>query len=291
MATLLTIPVGSPQDVIDRFGTGSLIRVERGTWPALSDATEQTTIAIVAGTNGYEWRDPTGIASTHGYQVRFSSATPSLATDYSAYSDPVQAGELLEWTSLEEVKLWVDIDDTEDDTPLRQAIEATNAYITQCVGRFLGPSTDTTRTYRRLEPGDGGRLLWIPGGIRSFTTLELRRRSTEAWETVTSGDVVVGPPSWELRSGQPYAWLEFIDDPTGSWLSFPIHGEMRLTGAAFGHASPDPNGAQIARTAVTRMWGHRLEGALRNPTPSKFVYSDDMEVLRALGMEHAAGVS
>lgn len=197
------------------------------------------------------------------------------------------------WVSLLDVKDWIDYpaDDNEDDDRLLTAIEATNAYVTQCVGRFIGPSTDTTRTYRRIEPDEDGRVLWIPGGIRSFTTLELRRASTDAWETVTAGDIELGPPSWDLRPGQAYQWLEFIDDPAGAWLSFPRHGELRISGARFGPEMPDPSAAQIARTVVTRMWEAREEGSLRNPTPSKFVYSDDMDVLRALGMEHVAGLS
>lgn len=196
------------------------------------------------------------------------------------------------WTSLLDVKEWTEIPagDTDDDVELLMAIEATNAYITLCVGRFLGPSTATSRTMRRIAPDEDGRVLWIPGGIRSFTTLELRRRSTDAWETVTAGDVVLGPPEEELRAGQPYSWLEFIDDPAGSWRGFPAGGELRVTGAELGYASPDPAGAQIARTTVTRMWQAREEGALSNPTPSKFVYQDDLDVLRALGMEHTAGV-
>lgn len=196
------------------------------------------------------------------------------------------------WVSLVDLKGWIEYeDDHEDDDRLLTAIEATNAYITQCVGLFVGPSTDTTRTYRRIEPDEDGRVLWITGGIRSFTTLELRRASTDAWETVTAGDVELGPPSWDLRPGQAYQWLEFIDDPTGAWLSFPRHGELRISGARFGPEMPDPSAAQIARTVVTRMWEAREEGSLRNPSPSKFVYSDDMDVLRALGMEHVAGLS
>lgn len=196
------------------------------------------------------------------------------------------------WVSLVDLKGWIEYeDDHEDDARLLTAIEATNAYVTQCVGRFIGPSTDTTRTYRRIEPDEDGRVLWIPGGIRSFTTLELRRASTDDWETVTAGDVELGPPSWDLRPGQAYQWLEFIDDPAGAWLSFPRHGELRISGARFGPEMPDPSAAQIARTVVTRMWEAREEGSLRNPTPSRFVYSDDRDVLRALGMEHVAGLS
>lgn len=199
----------------------------------------------------------------------------------------------MSWTSLLDLKDWIDIPDGDDDSGLLLALDATNAYITLCVGRFLGPSDDTTRTYRRIEPdrAEGCRVLWVPGGLRSFDTLELRRASTDDWEEVTSGDVVLGPPSWDLRPGQAYSWLEFIDDPTGSWLAFPWHGEMRLTDAEFGPEVVDPVGAQIARTAMTRMWEAREEGSLRNPTPSKFVYEDDLIALRALGMEHAAGVS
>lgn len=293
MATLLTVTVQSPQDEIDRYGTGALVRIERGTSVAMTDAAEIATVAIVAGKNGYEYRDSAGIAGTHWYRVRYSAVSPDGDDDYSGYSDPQLASDLLEWCSLEDVKYWLDIPetDTDDDTPIRQALAATNAYITQCVGRFIGPSTDTTRTYRRIEPDEDGRVLWIPGGIRSFTTLELRRASTDAWETVTAGDVELGPPSWDLRPGQAYQWLEFIDDPTGSWLSFPYHGELRISGARFGPEMPDPSAAQIARTVVTRMWEAREEGSLRNPTPSRFVYSDDRDVLRALGMEHVAGLS
>lgn len=195
------------------------------------------------------------------------------------------------WTDLVDFKGWADITSEVDDADTLVAIDATNAYLTHVVGMFLGPSTDTTRTYRRLQPADDGRTLWVPGGIRSFTTLELRRRSTDTWETVTSGDVVVGPPAWELRSGQPYAWVEFIDDPAGTWSAFPLGGEARFTGAAFGSAAVEATGASIARTCVTRMLNARNEGSLANPTPSKFVFPDDRAILEALRAEQYAGVS
>lgn len=77
----LAINVDDPADLLSGYGAGALIRVERASTSAFLDATEILTIPIVTGTSRYERWDTTG-TSDHWYRVRYSTASPAVATAY-----------------------------------------------------------------------------------------------------------------------------------------------------------------------------------------------------------------
>lgn len=207
MAALLRIPVQDPQNQLDRFGAGAVIRVERSTSATMSGASEITTVAIVAGTTEYEYRDEAGTPGTDYYWVRYSKASPSTADDYSGFSPITQAGALPGGPlTLETAKLWGSYDGTADDGWMALAVEAVNRAGISTIGVDLGPSPDTTRDdYLASGVVADGKRLYIPGGIRSFLTVSTGDGTT--WTAITSS-VRVGPPSHSRAPGEPGTYIE-----------------------------------------------------------------------------------
>lgn len=234
MATLPRIRVTAPQNVIDAYGTGALVRLERGTSSAMTDAAEVTTIEVVVTATEYEWRDATGEAGTHWYRSRYSTATPTLSTHYSGYGPVFQAGASGgEVVSLEAFKRWADIEDTVDDPWLPLAIGACNRAVVGTIGVDLGPSPDTVRLYDGDAALDDGTELWIPGGIRTFTTVEVTEDDGTTWTDVTA-DVRIRPAAHARPPGEPGSHLAFIGSPAGSYSRFPEGTDnVRITGPAF----------------------------------------------------------
>lgn len=258
MATLVKLTVQDPQDVLDTFGTGALIRIERDTSAAMGTASEVTTIAVVAGTTEYEYRDQTGVAGTHYYRSRYSKATPSGDTDYSGYGSVFRAGTPGgQVITLETVKTWAVIGDTEDDGWLPMLVNAINRAIIRGIGVDIGPSPDTTRTYDACDAVRGGRRLWVPGGLRTFATVEVSTDGS-TWTAVTS-DVRIGPAEHERPAGEPGAYIEFKPYTSGS-ATFSGYRYVRITGTAFAtfgwDAYPDDL-VQAAVAAAIRMMRER----------------------------------
>lgn len=236
MATLIRINVLDPQNVLDTYGAGALVRLERATASTMSGASEITTVAVVAGTTEYEYKDTTGVAGTHWYRSRYSKATPSVAADYGGYSSAFQAGAASgEVITLDLAKTWCSIGDTTDDPWMPMAVNAMNRAIVNGVGIDLGPSPDTERVYDGARAARCGDRLYIPGGIRTFTAVEITVDGGSTWTAVTS-DVRLGPRPWDRTPGEPYGWVEFLDPLaiTGTYRRFPSgRGDVKVTAAAF----------------------------------------------------------
>lgn len=236
MATLPRITIPDPANQIQRFGTGALYRLERGTSSAMSDASEITTALIVATQTEYEYADPTGVAGTSWYRARYSTATPTLSTHYSGYGPVFQAGAPSgEIVTLEQAKGWVSITDTVDDAWLPVVVNAANGAAIGAIGVDLGPSPDTSRTYDGDAATLDGRRLRIPGGIRAFTAVEVSTDGGSSWTAVTT-DVRVGPSVHSRPFGEPGAWIEFRDPAgiTGSYSWFPPGMDnVRISATAF----------------------------------------------------------
>jgi len=269
MAALLQFNLSDPQDAIDTYGTGALIRVERDTVSTFATASEITTIVIVAGVTEYEYPDQTGVAGTHWGRWRISKASPSVAADYSGYLGSYRYGDPAgQVVALETAKAWLALDGTADDGWLALAVGAVNTAGVKAVGVDLGPSPDTTRTYE-LEGPDGQRLtvrhdtrLWIPGGIRAFTTVEVSSDGT-TWVDVTT-DVRIGPLAQALPYGEPGAYIEFKSSAT-SYASFASYEYVRITGTAFATFGWDAwpwDLVQDAVAAVQRMSLDRARGGM-----------------------------
>ena len=236
MATLVRLQALDPQDILDTYGAGALMRLERDTVSTMATASEIATVAVVAATTEYEHTDATGVAGTHWYRVRYSSAVPTLPVHWSGYGPVFQAGALGgEVIALETAKTWQGISDVVDDPWLPIAIGAINGAAIDGIGVDIGPSPDTTRTYD-LVGADGrtlttqnGRRRWIPGGIRAFTKVEVSSDEV-TWTDVTTS-VRIGPAVHE-RPGEPGAYIEVRPYSTGivtlaGWLY------VRITGTAF----------------------------------------------------------
>lgn len=259
MATRVTLTVDDPQDILDTYGAGALARLERDTTSAMTGATEVTTVAIVAGTTAYEYRDADGTPGDDWYHWRFSTATPGVADDYSGYGPVFQAGAPGgEVIVLETVKTWQDIDDTEDDKWLPIGVGAMNRAIIRGIGVDIGPSPDTTRTYDACDAVRDGRRLWIPGGIRSFTTVEVSYDGT-TWTDVTAS-VRIGPSAQARPAGEPGAYVEFKPYVSDGVASFSGYVYVRITGTAFATFGWDAyplDLVQMATSAFQRMYADR----------------------------------
>jgi hypothetical protein len=239
MAALLDITVPNPQDQLDAYDTGALIYVNRGTTDSVGDSSQVTTIPIVATTVLYQYADPAGTPGTDRYWVRYGKASIVTADDASGWTGPILAGALAGGPlSMEVLKNWAAIDDTADDRWLPVAMEAINrAVISPAgIGLDLGPSPDTVRTFDGDSATNRGDRLRVPGGIRTFTTVEISTDGGVTWEDVTA-DVRLGPKAWERGSGEPYSYLEFKDANaiSGPYTWFPPgRDNIRITGPAFG---------------------------------------------------------
>lgn len=228
MAQLLKFTIQDPQDVLDTYGAGALIRVERDTTSAMTGASEVTTIAVVAGTTEYEYKDASGVAGTHYGRYRLSKASPSVAADYSGYFPVYQYGASAGGPlTLETAKTWGEIDDTADDGWLSLAVRSVNRAGVGAIGVDLSSSPDTTRTYDAAAVVANGTRLWIPGGIRAFSTVETGDGTT--WTTVTT-TVRVGPLAHSRAPGEPGSYIETIP---GQTTLLDASDFIRITGTAF----------------------------------------------------------
>lgn len=212
----------------------------------------------------------------------YASSTAATALD-GATVTRVERG----WTNLSRLRTRLSITDTDDDTLLLDIIEAVNAELTDRVGVFLGPSTDTLRLYSGRDTVRGGYRLYIPGGIRTLTQVRTATQTGGDWTTQTLADFVIGPPLHTLRTGEPYAWV----DVSESASPFPTVGlaNIELTGT-FGRATVASNLAKIADQVATRMWNDRNAGTLADPSASKFIFADDAALLARHRAEHFATV-
>jgi len=225
-------------------------------------------LRVTAGMGTTSW------TVTRGY----ASSTAATALD-GATVTRIERG----WTSLVDVKNMTDITDTADDTDLLMAIAAVNAELTQKVGVFLGPSTDSSRILDGRDMVGG--LLWVPGGIRTATAMTIASATGGTQTTAATADWRLGPASWTLRTGQPYSYIEFLDVVAGSWSYFPRALRNVTVTGTFGYAAVPENAAAIARMVVMRMWADRNAGSLTNPSPNKFLRADDLATLQTLRLE------
>jgi hypothetical protein len=265
MAALVRVTVEDPQNQLDTWGAGALARVERGTSAAMTDASERTTIAILATRTEYEYRDQTAVAGTHYFRVRYSTASPDSDDDYSGYSEPQLATEVPSaYTTPAQAKTRLNKAQaaTTDDDILWALADSINAEISRRIGYFVGPSSATTRTLdgNMAQIHMGGRRIYVPGGIRTLTQVRIAPQTGGTWETGTLADFILGPYSWELAPGEPYHYVQITDVPAGSWSRFPS-GErnVELTGT-LGWEEPPFDLVELATRQLVRAYLARSSG-------------------------------
>lgn len=283
MAVILRVNVDNPDELLTLFGAAAKIRWEHST-DAIS-WTEGGTETIVTATYQYTVEYLAGSSTTY-FRTRYSTANPSVASDYSAYSatyTSVPEG----YATLPSVRyrLKLALTDIADNDWLTKACDAVNLLITERIGRFVGPSSDTIRTYDGNGAVKGGRRFYVPGGIRTLTQVEVKYSTGESWVTVTSGDVVLRPHVTRLQPGQPYMYAEFIDNHSGGVNRFyPGYDNIRLTGT-FGFAVIPPTLTEVADMLVVRMYQNKRTGQtdvvgadpFGNPVVTRFMSKPDWD--------------
>lgn len=255
----LILDVDDPDDLLDGYGTGALIRVERDTSESMATSAEITTIPIVVGQLEYEYWDQTGTPADY-YRVRYSKASPLLDTDYSDYSPVFQATTPAQYTDLFKVKSQAKIEDDTDDAFLIDAIDAADAWMRgEMHGIFIGPSTDTSRTF---DLPKASRTVFIPGGVRSVSSLQIREYTGGPLQTILASDYVLRPQAWQRLAGMTTDRIEFVDSIgiTGSYTHFYAgYGTAVVNSTAFGPEKVPPDLSRIATTVV--IWLHRSRAA------------------------------
>lgn len=194
------------------------------------------------------------------------------------------------WTDLSRIKRLYGFEGTTDDARLLTFIAAVNAEMTERVGVFLGPATDTVRVYDGRDAVEDGRVLWIPGGIRELTQVRIADTSGGTLVTATLTDFLLRPKLHALPTGSPYRWIEIKPDPDGDHSTLPPYMANVETTGLYGPAAVADSHASLGDMVVMRMWEDRGAGTLTTPTPSKFIFADDKVLLQRLRHEHFAGI-
>lgn len=156
---------------------------------------------------------------------------------------------------------------TADYAYLRDCADQANSWLNGEVGRFFGPSTDSSRTY---DVEGYPTTIMVPGGVRSVTTLKYRTSEGGTLNTVTATDYVLRPKSWDLLDGLTYDRIELIDNPASTSYFYPGRDMVEITSSTFGPASP-PNA--LRRIADSLGWALYQSRAAGNQS---IVYSEDI---------------
>jgi hypothetical protein len=146
---------------------------------------------------------------------------------------------------------------TTDASYLRDCADQANSWLIGEVGRFYGPSTDTSRTF---DVDRYGKTVMIPGGVRTVTTLKARTVEGGTLSTVTSTDYLLRPKSWDLVNGLTYDRIELIDAPASLAQFTPGRDMVEVTSSTFGPATPPDALRRVADTVGWWLYQSRASG-------------------------------
>jgi hypothetical protein len=283
---IIRINVDTESLATNNFGVGALVRVERSATEAGVYA-ELGTVAVVSGQPTATYYDATG-ATTNWYRTRYSKATPINPQDYGEYSNPFQADRDDGYTNVSAVKARLGITDTTDDSLLGAIVGEVNSFITERLGRPVGPEDDVTYVF----DGTGTNRLRVTRGIRSVTTLTVASQTGATPVSITAGDIILVPPSGERGDGEPADWIVLSDHPAGGVYIFGAgYGTVSVTGD-FGWAAVPEALAGVAVTLAVARWRARgsaggdafVTGVDGERTFERLLSWDDKMTLRRYGV-------
>lgn len=201
-------------------------------------------LRVTAGNGTTSW------TVTRGYQST-TAATHLINATVTQVAD----GSII---NLGSAKTYIGDTDTTDDTWLVYGVGAVNRAFLRAVGVDIGSSADSVRTYDACEAKREGRRLWVPGGIRAFTTVEVSTDGS-TWTDVTT-QVRIGPLAQERPPGEPGSYVEFKPYTTGIVGSFAGYAYVRITGTAgatFGWDDYPDDATQACLVALQRLYADR----------------------------------
>jgi len=233
------------------YDVGAVIRVQTSATEAGVYA-DLTTVPLVAGVRAYTYYHVAG-TSTTWYRTRYQNAGATVVSDW---TDVFQVGgeEAGYLCSLSDVRqrLGLAVTDTASDEDLAEFIEAVTTDILGHTGReFVGTNGDVTRTF---DVAEWGFPLYVPGGIRSITTLALATsdQPDTAGTYVATTNYYLRPLPHERTTGWPATRVEL---GVGSYF-YPGRSTVQIVGK-FGWAAVPPDIAGIATSAVVRRYQAR----------------------------------
>lgn len=190
------------------------------------------------------------------------------------------------------VKSRLGITDATDDTLLGTLCDQLNAWIEVTCGRVIAPIPGTSLTIDGNLAEDRGRVLPVPFGLNSLTTLEVALRTGGMFVTVPSTDWFLRPLAIHRPSGWPATLIVMTDLPSaGNSVGrfWPGYANVRLTGPEgfLGFPAIPDDLEDVANTAVVRAWHARLSGQVDivgndetgAPIVTRFLSSRDWKTL------------
>jgi hypothetical protein len=256
VAIKVIVTVTGAADILSNDAT-AVIRLDRDTTSAFLAPTEVTTTAILTGVERYEIWD-VGATTTSWFRFQIESGA---GVALSGLSIPWQVITPQPIATLASVKLRLGSGaSSTDDDVLQSIIDGVNGAITQRIGYYPGPSSDTSRVYHGMDAVHGGRRLWLPGGVRSITALTLASSTLGAQTAATLTDFMLGPAAYELRPAEPYHYIEFKDVTTGNWSYFPDGYENVTATGTFGWGIVPDDLIHVASAMALRRWKARNSG-------------------------------
>ena len=254
MSIKVVVHIGNATDWLTADATASY-RLDRDTTAAFAAPTEVTTATLTTGVDRYEVWDASGV-STSWYRFRIEDDSDS---PLSPWSTPFQVLAVEPIATLAGVKQRLGTGATSvDDDVLDDIIAGVNAEIVRRIGYYPGPSSDTTKTLHGFDAVRSGRRLWVPGGVRSVTSLTIADTTGGSGTAATGTDYVLGPS--DRRPGQPYGYIEFVDVTTGAWSYFPAAYSNVVIVGLFGWSSVPDDLEHIATAWAVRRWKARASG-------------------------------
>lgn len=190
------------------------------------------------------------------------------------------------YATLANVKARLGIVDAADDALLASLCDDINQWIETTTGRVLAPFTYTSE----LFDGDGSRVLILPRGIRTLTSLDLAPYTGAPYVPAVLADVFLRPVPSERHPGWPASelWMSDVPSAGNTYPFFPRgFATVRLSGAG-GPAAIFDDVAELANVAVVKAWHARQSGQTDivgtdetgAPLVSRFVSLRDLRTLR-----------
>jgi hypothetical protein len=240
------------------YNSNASFRLDRSTsgGATFTTSSEVVTQALTTGVERYEKFDNAG---TSGSWYRFRIEDNADAELSDGWSTPFQVLDDQPIATLASVKSQIgSAGSAADDDVLGAKVDGINGRIIQRIGYYPGPSDDTSRVYHGKDAH--GNRLWLPGGVRSITTLTVGGATGATQTAATSTDYITGPDSYLLRPGEPYHFLEWKDVTTGNWGYWPFgYSNVTITGL-FGWGQVPDDLVSIATEWAVHDWKVRNTG-------------------------------
>jgi hypothetical protein len=162
------------------------------------------------------------------------------------------------YAALAAVKTRLGKTDTTDDTLLTSLCDQVNAWIESYTGRPLTPYT-ATYTFDGPWTRDG-KVLIIPRGIRSITTLQIAGGTGQTLTTIAAGNHFLLPREQDRLPGWPATRVEISDVSSAAWTEVAYGYGVATIEGAYGWAVEPDDVVAVAETAVVRAWHARQAG-------------------------------